>query len=1258
MADQKVNNQKRKKKINFYKFVGKVEDQKGVISVGNDKVVDGLNNIGSTLNGLAKEFEEFKALSARNFLRQQKIEDDNKKRDKPQKQQQKKDPFGGMVLAGIAGVVAGAAQGLLSILGDLFKMFITVAVMKWMSKPENREKLKKIVSGLISLGKFLFNVTTGIVMTTLDLIAGFTEMPFWKEILKGGLFLIALGTSFLAFKKLFGGKAVKLVVKTIFGIFKGFWKSLLWFSGKLIAAVKSKGLRNFLSGRGGKIAVAALTAGALSMAFNKDGVSGKDLQKAEDELTDQENETESEIDGLPAELSAKLGALVEKFNLATDEAGKDPGDASGPSDKPISRGSTQPAAEKTGVETGGPQPAQDSPSQDKAEGAPPQTIIEAGAQGIKSLKEGAQYAVQNPAEALGKAKEKAAGAIDYAKVGISNILGGKSFFDQDGEAEQSRAAGGPVVKKAAGGGIISGPQTGYPVSLDGGKSTSFIGHGTEMVHTKPGGSAFVVPYDTPATRGNRGLTARRQKEARNSGYFSQGGPLKRMIKASEGGDVSASTEKSKVNQQQDKFGGDSRGKVEEDTTKGGSGPVSGQPLFEPKVIANLFPKGFSTGGSTDGGDNGPNTPAPDIKPTDAGVGQGKAILEGAKKIVGKKKGVGDMCAFTTRAALAAAGHSFSEKVTQKGDLDTPKGTAYNGRNFAASFGGTDMGTVKTQRSQVTAGDVILWRDYAGGRYGKGAITHVGIAATDGLTHQYDHNRRSGWHYRPHWGRSGGTEWFAGITLGGKASGAVPGDSSGDVQVDADGNKVTNKDTETPKSPLDAAVSAGMAGVADGDFSGLVDLLVKGANLLGGGAGAPSPAQLLPQTAPTLGLDPELTKKAFSGELDLGIDTLSTLGNTAVDLSMGAAQMGAFGPQGMMASSAFKMGESILGGDMPSFTEGLSMTSNVFAPTLPQPIQQVVQAAPIQGGGTTTLDPTKTGASMPHVFEAAKRARAEARAAGKTVEEVEAAAVKASEQAKARGYSQGGAVHGQAFKNNAKKLQLLQDTYRTALSTPIGNGFKDPRTGGIMSKSQLMELKAKYDRGVKLQKILSRNAKAEATGAPVSTPPPGSDVAIAAAAVTPQDRSLSATVAREDAAVTAALSQSPASMMAAFQSSQPAQPAQPAAEVVPAQITKPTVEAQEIKPAVIPQPVKQQAQEVVAAKGEQKQSQKNAAAQVAVATERQNAQAQAQAEEMSAPLPDKPVKVPVPKSKGGGSGGMSLDDVYNYRPGFGLFAGGF
>ena len=89
-----------------------------------------------------------------------------------------------------------------------------------------------------------------------------------------------------------------------------------------------------------------------------------------------------------------------------------------------------------------------------------------------------------------------------------------------GRRKGGKAAGGLVTAAAialpqmAQGGWITGPQSGYPVSLDGGKSTSFIGHGTEYVSQKSSGGAFVTPYDTPATRKNPGLTAMRQAEAK------------------------------------------------------------------------------------------------------------------------------------------------------------------------------------------------------------------------------------------------------------------------------------------------------------------------------------------------------------------------------------------------------------------------------------------------------------------------------------------------------------------------------------------------------------------------------------------------------------------------------------------------------------------------------------------------------------------------------------------------------------------------
>ena len=81
------------------------------------------------------------------------------------------------------------------------------------------------------------------------------------------------------------------------------------------------------------------------------------------------------------------------------------------------------------------------------------------------------------------------------------------------------------LPKASKGGIIQGPQEGYPVSLDG-KKIDFIGHGTEEVRQKKDGNgAFIIPIDTPDTRKDPKLMERRQKEAAAMGFksFSAGG---------------------------------------------------------------------------------------------------------------------------------------------------------------------------------------------------------------------------------------------------------------------------------------------------------------------------------------------------------------------------------------------------------------------------------------------------------------------------------------------------------------------------------------------------------------------------------------------------------------------------------------------------------------------------------------------------------------------------------------------------------------
>lgn len=105
---------------------------------------------------------------------------------------------------------------------------------------------------------------------------------------------------------------------------------------------------------------------------------------------------------------------------------------------------------------------------------------------------------------------------------------------KNAEEQQEMSIGGlirpqtAVLPEKSNGGWISGPQSGYPVSLDGGKSVSFIGHGTEYVAQRSSGG-FVVPFNTPHTKKDPGLTSRRINQAKSAGYkvpgFSTGGTV-------------------------------------------------------------------------------------------------------------------------------------------------------------------------------------------------------------------------------------------------------------------------------------------------------------------------------------------------------------------------------------------------------------------------------------------------------------------------------------------------------------------------------------------------------------------------------------------------------------------------------------------------------------------------------------------------------------------------------------------------------------
>ncbi|WNL51127.1 endolysin [Synechococcus phage S-CREM2] len=156
----------------------------------------------------------------------------------------------------------------------------------------------------------------------------------------------------------------------------------------------------------------------------------------------------------------------------------------------------------------------------------------------------------------------------------------------------------------------------------------------------------------------------------------------------------------------------------------------------------------------------------------------KAIVAAAEKGAQMQlgKGVNMQCANTTRQVLRMAGHPDAGKTTKKGDLDA-EGLKYSAPTFAASFAGTDMGTIKKSTSQLAPGDVVLWKNTFSSMGGDkpGAITHVGIKGEGNDV--YDHGMGPGWRKRAMWD---GGKFAYGVTLSGNggAAGSFAGGEAG------------------------------------------------------------------------------------------------------------------------------------------------------------------------------------------------------------------------------------------------------------------------------------------------------------------------------------------------------------------------------------------------------------------------------------------------------------------------------------------------
>ncbi len=316
------------------------------------------------------------------------------------------------------GKIKGFWESILGLASSLLKFFLVLPALKWLSNPENQDKVVSGLKVLAKVFKFIADVAKFSFVNTIEgLYDLLKEDATWMERIGGFTrALMGLGTAFLGISILTKPVATVLALKNV----------LVYFATGLKTAA--------LALKAHPLVAAALAIGAIS--FVSYELVGKKLQKADEE---------------------RIDTQIKKL----EEEGVDPGKIS--------------------------------------------EIIQTGMEDVGGGNSRYNPNFGNPTAIPGD--------FDF-----------KSFMR------------GGFLEGFAKGGWISGPQSGYPVSLDGNKA-DFIGHGTEYVARK-GSDAFIVPFDTPATKNNPDLTSHRMSEARNLGFFDKGGSYdefaRRMIKIHEG----------------------------------------------------------------------------------------------------------------------------------------------------------------------------------------------------------------------------------------------------------------------------------------------------------------------------------------------------------------------------------------------------------------------------------------------------------------------------------------------------------------------------------------------------------------------------------------------------------------------------------------------------------------------------------------------------------------------------------------------------
>ena len=508
------------------------------IQRGMTGVMMGLNALGRTLNSIAlntqfmleswkdnirqgikdnsallKQEDKTKKLEVTRKKKKDTLTEKRRKLEKREKQEEddeKKKPLGQSVVEGAKKTGKGLFSGFLGLLGNLVGTFIAIPILTWIGK--NPDSVQKLMGIFQAIGKFVFNIVSFLGGLSLDGIIDFLENPIS---LKG---LFGVVKFLLGAVPLFAGlvflKNPDLLLKTAGKVIGGLLGGLKRMFGINSKADKLKQFKlkklggqrgNFFSSKAGKIGLGLgagfATGAAISAAGGTEAEAiGGGVGAAGGQMAGAALGAATGIPGMGV-----VGGMV--GTVAGGAVGKAIGPLIEPIIGPLKEWFSMVGKVFNDVLADIKEPLEEFFT----------TLGNFMSQILKVV----EPHLPMISKIIGVGLQVMFAPLFLGIRALTAVL--KLFTSgtgdkKGGEEKKGKADGGLVYR--ARGGWISGPQSGYPVSLDGGNNVSFIGHGTEWVgmNKSGGGNAYVIPYDTPATKTNKNLTSRRYTEADKGGY--------------------------------------------------------------------------------------------------------------------------------------------------------------------------------------------------------------------------------------------------------------------------------------------------------------------------------------------------------------------------------------------------------------------------------------------------------------------------------------------------------------------------------------------------------------------------------------------------------------------------------------------------------------------------------------------------------------------------------------------------------------------